>query len=628
MKKKMMKSLPMFLLLAMPGVAAAQLTYSFYEQSPHNGTSYMNSDNFSFSDCGNCHTADGVTGSWAFYTNRFLCTSCHVNESGPPYTLHAAPAMEVHSAAAIAGDAKGTLVRGCGSCHHGPTQNDWAHPPQIDHANPLLTPALAEGTYTTAGAWDPAEDTTTFSGVQMAVNDSHWSDPGTWNKKTGPGRGLMLEVIRDPNYRPRVWYGEIQAASANADGTLNIVIKGQLKNDVFEPFPPGILRVFYGQEVLSRIYTDTTAGPSSSWPSAVVRFLGRRDAANSDGLGAGGGDSTPDGICQVCHTTTSYWRADGSGTEHNSGLDCLGCHDHSNGFLPSCNSCHDYPPAIGTNDRHGRHTQLGYGCQVCHFETTPDGTAIGATHNNGTINVSPAPTFPGRPADGPQALSFTYTPAEGGGGCSANTCHAYWGYSNPAKWAQIVEMNVVPQLSALSSLDTDRVVTLDASRSSCFETVDGVPEERTCSYTWDFGGSGGSIGGNGQDVIIYRYDNAGSYTVELTMAEATSGKTATATVSATASLVETAAPAIDFTTSITGTAVTLHAAFPAGVQRVYIYWGDRLRSVYSRPATDVMSHTYAAGHRIYNIRVQTIDAAHKLVDYTFSQDGDLRVSLP
>jgi len=106
-----MKCLPLFIFLAMPGMAAAQLTYSFYEQSPHNATSYMNSDNFSFSDSGNCHTVDGVTGSWAFYSNLFLCANCHVNESGPPYTLYAAPAMEVHSAAAIAGDAKGTLNR-------------------------------------------------------------------------------------------------------------------------------------------------------------------------------------------------------------------------------------------------------------------------------------------------------------------------------------------------------------------------------------------------------------------------------------------------------------------------------------------------------------------------------------
>ncbi|MEW6290394.1 MAG: PKD domain-containing protein [Thermodesulfobacteriota bacterium] len=628
MKKKMIKSLPLFVLLATPGMASAQLSYSFYEQSPHNATSYMNSDNFSFSDCGNCHTGDGVTGSWAFYSNRFLCANCHINESGPPYTLNSAPAMEVHSAAAMAGDPKGTLVRGCGSCHHGPTQNDWAHPPQIDHTNPLLTPALAEGTYTTAGVWDPATDTTTFSGVQLTVNDSQWNDPGTWNKKTGPERGLMLEVIRDPDYRPRVWYGEIQDAAANADGTSTIVIKGQLRNDVFVPYPPGILRIFYGQEVLSRIYTDTTVGSSSSWPSAAVRFLGPRDAANSDGLGAAGGDSTPYGICQVCHTTTNYWRADGSGTEHNNGLDCLGCHEHKTGFLPSCNSCHDYPPAIGSNDRHGRHTQLGYGCQTCHYQTTTNGVRVGATHNNGTVNVSPAPTFPGRPADGPQALSFTYTPAEGGGSCSANSCHAYWGYSNPATWTQNIEMHVVPQISALSSLDTDRVVTLDASRSSCYESVDGLPEDRICTFTWDFGGSGGVIGGNGQDVIIYRYDAPGAYTATLTMTEATSGKTATATVSATASLVESPAPAIDFTTAVTGTAVTLHAAFPADVQRVYVYWGDRSRSVYTRPAADVMSHTYAVGRKSYNIRVQTIDAAHKMVDYTFSEDADLRVTLP
>lgn len=626
MKKKMMKSLPLLVVLAMPGAAAAQLTYSFYEQSPHNATSYMNSDGFSFRDCGNCHTDDGVTGSWSFYSNRFLCASCHVNENGPPYSLHSAPAMESHSAAALGSDPRGTLIRGCGSCHHGPSQNAEFHPPQIDHVNPLLTPAIAEGTYTSAGVWDPAMDTTTFSGVQMTVNAVQWNDLGSWNKKTGPERGLMLEIIRDPGNRPRVWYGEILDAVTNPDGTSTIVIKGQLRNDVFEPYPPGVLRVFYGQEILSRIYTDTTA--SSSWTSSPVRFLGRQDAAKNDGLGAGGTDSTPDGICQVCHTTTNYWRADGSGIEHNAGQDCLACHEHKNGFLPSCNSCHDYPPAQGENDRHGRHTQIGYGCQTCHYETTTDGSNISASHNNGTVNVAPGPTFPGRNGDGDQALSFIYTPAEGGGSCSSNSCHAYWGYSDPVRWENYVEISVVPHVSALSSLDTDRTVSFDASRSACYETVNGVPQARTCSYTWDFGGTGSITGGNGNESIVYQYDSEGSYSATLTMRESVSGKSATAVVNAAAVLVESQAPVIDFTTAVNGRTVSLNAAFPENVQRAYVYWGDRRSTVYSNPAAAVMSHAYTLAGRTYNIRVQTIDAAYNKVDYTISEDADLQVTLP
>jgi ELWxxDGT repeat protein len=50
------------------------------------------------------------------------------------------------------------------------------------------------------------------------------------------------------------------------------------------------------------------------------------------------GDSTRDGICEVCHTTTKYYRKDGSGFANHSGgtnhdgKDCTSCHSHSTGF--------------------------------------------------------------------------------------------------------------------------------------------------------------------------------------------------------------------------------------------------------------------------------------------------------
>jgi Bacterial Ig domain len=51
------------------------------------------------------------------------------------------------------------------------------------------------------------------------------------------------------------------------------------------------------------------------------------------------GDTTYDGICEVCHTQTLYYKNDGSGqTLHRSGenydgMDCTSCHIHSNGFI-------------------------------------------------------------------------------------------------------------------------------------------------------------------------------------------------------------------------------------------------------------------------------------------------------
>ena len=50
------------------------------------------------------------------------------------------------------------------------------------------------------------------------------------------------------------------------------------------------------------------------------------------------GDATHDGICEVCHTTTKYYRSDGSGFANHSGgynydgKDCTACHSHRTGF--------------------------------------------------------------------------------------------------------------------------------------------------------------------------------------------------------------------------------------------------------------------------------------------------------
>ncbi|MBI5509403.1 MAG: CxxxxCH/CxxCH domain-containing protein [Deltaproteobacteria bacterium] len=61
------------------------------------------------------------------------------------------------------------------------------------------------------------------------------------------------------------------------------------------------------------------------------------------------------GVCQVCHTSTIYWHADGTLT-HNSGQDCAGCHTHqqppSSAFLGAgaCSGCHLEPTAAGNQD--------------------------------------------------------------------------------------------------------------------------------------------------------------------------------------------------------------------------------------------------------------------------------------
>ena len=58
---------------------------------------------------------------------------------------------------------------------------------------------------------------------------------------------------------------------------------------------------------------------------------------------------TNQGLCQVCHTTTDFFKAGVAETQHPT-TDCYTCHPHNatgGAFLPNvaCDSCHGYPPA-------------------------------------------------------------------------------------------------------------------------------------------------------------------------------------------------------------------------------------------------------------------------------------------
>jgi hypothetical protein len=254
---------------------------------------------------------------------------------------------------------------------------------------------------------------------------------------------------------------------------------------------------------------------------------------------------------------------------------------------------------------HNRHVAAGYGkCTTCH-----DDGAGNIDYN--TVSAAGSP------------FAFTYTPDPLGnpGTCSANACHGNNGFSMENYW---VLPEVTPQLSALSSADTDLVVELNASRSYC---------PNGCEYTFDYSAGGGILqGGNGTDMVTVQYPAAGSYTARVRVTDSVSGEVREETATAIAKVVQAPQAAMDFATAVNGNTVTLTApTLDASVVRAYIYWGDRLRTVSTNPQADLVagiSHTYTRGGRAYNIRVQVIDVDHNKTDYIFSDDGDLTVTLP
>jgi predicted CxxxxCH...CXXCH cytochrome family protein len=104
-----------------------------------------------------------------------------------------------------------------------------------------------------------------------------------------------------------------------------------------------------------------------------------------------------------------------------------------------CNNCHQYPPSydrdLPKSNSHIRHIQVGYGeCSLCHNATTQDGLLIAnkALHANGIYNVSPASQFYANSVA--RSLNFTYAFDAGGGTCSSNSCHQFWGMADPVRW--------------------------------------------------------------------------------------------------------------------------------------------------------------------------------------------------
>jgi hypothetical protein len=106
------------------------------------------------------------------------------------------------------------------------------------------------------------------------------------------------------------------------------------------------------------IQTNYLAGTNLKFIRATVRGADVAFEAYTGSLSFADGDTTYDGICEVCHTQTSHHNFDGNGSQqsHNDGADCTGCHTHIDGFLSNitpppaphdtqaCNTCHTAEP--------------------------------------------------------------------------------------------------------------------------------------------------------------------------------------------------------------------------------------------------------------------------------------------
>jgi predicted CxxxxCH...CXXCH cytochrome family protein len=113
------------------------------------------------------------------------------------------------------------------------------------------------------------------------------------------------------------WYADCRDCHA-AHGTTNVeLVRTQITPPAYQgPQPPRTV-----------VFSNHTAGFNAA---GGVNAVASATFANGDGTG----------VCQVCHTRTTYFRSDGTLTNHNPTQACTNCHAHDKGLKASCTSCH------------------------------------------------------------------------------------------------------------------------------------------------------------------------------------------------------------------------------------------------------------------------------------------------
>ncbi|MGB8930709.1 MAG: CxxxxCH/CxxCH domain-containing protein [Anaeromyxobacteraceae bacterium] len=110
----------------------------------------------------------------------------------------------------------------------------------------------------------------------------------------------------------------------------------------------------HGDTNLHMIGADVLPNSTDAYGLAGTRVT---VAFTSEAAGGYTRTATPwTGVCQACHTKTTYWTNIGGGLTHNSGTDCISCHTHNNATknyafegAGACSACH--LAAVGAGDQ-------------------------------------------------------------------------------------------------------------------------------------------------------------------------------------------------------------------------------------------------------------------------------------
>jgi predicted CxxxxCH...CXXCH cytochrome family protein len=360
----------------------AVITFHFIafaaNDTPHNASNNMS--------CGSCHGGTLLDspfwgGGWTFDQ---LCLSCHTNTWGGPYSEISAPRVITHSSQTTS-TKYGTWTRECRNCHNPHYQRQKVYK-NTDASNLYLaTGKIQSCEYIGKDATN--KDISTFTYSTIAYKSGWYAT--RLPKKTEDYRGAILF----PNVGKLGYNYPITAVNPGAN---TITVNGNLTTECSNNyFNSTTFAVIYGQYIKDIL----DISPDGSGNNKTVKLfdqVGPKSFAD--------GYITYDGICEVCHTKTDHYRnADYAGSapdQHHLNIggadatNCISCHSHTEGFKPSCNICHGYPPpplvsipkatgsaAAGAHVFHV--TTKSYQCPICHYNSVGSGTF----HNDNKITL-------------------------------------------------------------------------------------------------------------------------------------------------------------------------------------------------------------------------------------------------
>jgi len=323
--------------------------------------------------CGNvtCHGGTGSTVSWGGASLN--CQDCHGNGASASVADFAASFWN-----------NGTISKfqltGTGS---------WA---VTGHGRPA-----ASGNY--AGSANPPAN---FAGI---TNYCEWCHDSTVGHYTA-GNPFRLRGWADAT-----WGKNGACMICHATGSAGVTVGGQARNasaaskvgsyhygakhstalsggqfcwDCHDPHGTGTTNQFMIRPKAAVVSDATTGAPTTQSATSVVFTL----SATPTGTDYAKSAAPFNGICNVCHTTTSHYTTT-AGDSHNSTTRCTSCHPHSGssattGFTPTgggdCTSCHASQQGTGTRRVVGTDTVLpshhiqattinAASCSVCHEQS-------------------------------------------------------------------------------------------------------------------------------------------------------------------------------------------------------------------------------------------------------------------